>query len=133
MTIQQRIVTELDDLRRSLNSIRANAELGTAFFWQEVQAHATKQCKAAWDKLLLSTGTSDDVLRALGAGDHTVTKTGRFALTVRVSEPVKRLDTELLARALSRKFKVDVATVEAIIEASRAAGTPSLTKRVLEL
>lgn len=104
-----------------------------AFLWQEAISFAEKKYKAAMTALTDAVSTTDDQMRALDEGEHTVSTGNRFCVIAKIGAPKKCFDKEVFITNVAHKWRIPVAKLETMAEVSKKDTKASLSKRIVEL
>jgi hypothetical protein len=102
------------------------------YIWQEAMILAKRHYDDAI-KDLATLVPSDENLRRLGVGEHTIEPGNAFAFLAKISKPRETFDKDAFIATVARKFRVPVAKLEAVAEVSKKEGNAALSKRVIEL
>lgn len=105
-----------------------NAVMAEALMWDEIARLANNKSKDAWQALESVTHTIDQDT----PGERIALDGANFAVTLKVSNPVKSFDAEALAVEMHRRFKVSVITAKEMIEAAKLPKNVKRTWRVVE-
>jgi len=140
MKIKDQLVTGLNNLvtvlaKKAPSDRKSNIGkyLQDIFVWQEVNKLAADSLKEAWATAQTSGALPfDDELRNKGEGEHIVTESDMFSLVTKVMAPRQNFDRDLFIEKVAKKFKIPVATLTALADASKVDGKAALSKRVLE-
>lgn len=103
------------------NETNAGNTLADAYFWDEVYSYAKKRSDGIWAQLEKDRRVEKD---ALDPGNHELEQSTLFVLSAKVSQPVRRFNSDVMAKAMSKKFKVAIPTAVQMIEAAKV-GTKS--------
>jgi hypothetical protein len=141
MSIKETLIERVNDVRLGMNSLQSS-DFGDVFFWQEVSSYADKQHEAAWKELQAPEKgrpkiKTDDELRALGEGPHSLKTTKLFNVQIQVAKASSTLTKEgfdAFLAELCHKYKIlDTKAVLGLVEKhKKAGGKARLTKRVVE-
>jgi hypothetical protein len=127
------IIGKPDGVRNPDGKLKIGQLLFDIYVWQELQKHATSQCKRAWAEAV-SKGSidNDDALREQG-GEHTVQLTPHFALQVKVQPGRELFDKDEFIRRVAKKYDLRVSALELLANDCKCESKPSLSKKVIEL
>lgn len=119
-----------------INPDRSNSGkiLWSIYCWQVICELAERSYKSTWASAVESgLIKKDEDLRQLSPGQHLVTESNKFSVLVKISEPRRNFDRAKFLVEAAKKFKIDKAKLEALVETCMIPGNPSLTKDVVEL
>jgi hypothetical protein len=134
--LKQSIASGLDTFAANIKNPDRNSNIGKAFFdvyvWQEIAAAADKKEKEAWKAAQLDGDPiqTDDALRAFGVGEHIASESNKFSCVITVASR-KTFDQEKFVTEVSRRWKVPIAKLRALVEECKKPST-QLTKKILE-
>jgi hypothetical protein len=136
-TIRDQIRELLDLAHKELKPRdRSNAgeQLYDIYFYQELCALAERRLKAAWAIAQSKAGLveTDEDLRSLGKGEHTVTESDKFRCLATVSEPRYNFSKELFLATAPKALKVKPSAVQKAMDGATAETKAPLHKRVVE-
>ena len=100
---------------------------------QELVALAEKKEKKAWAALEANGFIPSDAQLRKEEGERIVTESGNFTCIVDVKAPRHTFDREAFIVALAKKYKLPIASLNALAEETVKTGTPPLSKRVMEV
>ena len=136
VTVKEDVTTYLNDLVEECKPNRlsnTDSAFYEAFIWQETIKFAEKKFKDAMSAVAETVESTDDQLRRLDEGEHTVGTGTRFCVLAKIGAPRKNFDKEGFIATVARKWKIPVAKLEVVAETSVKDTKASLSKRVVEL
>lgn len=105
-------------------------QLGVVYFWTMVEKFAKAKKEEAWT--YLETEKIIEDTKGLDPGEYTLAESPNFHAQVKVSNPVKRFNAEVLAEALNKKYKVPKPVAKEMIEQAKVPDKSTYTKSVVE-
>jgi len=102
--------------------------LGEAFLWDEVVRYAEARSKKAWQAL----ETEGHITRPDEPGEYSLVVSPSFAVTAKVSNPVRRFNVNALAKVLKQKYKVPEPVTVELCEQAKVPTKSSVTYTVAE-
>lgn len=130
MTFKARITAYLDALLNIAypdRNHRVGRDLASLYMWQEVGKYADDK----YEEVLSRIEDSHKLANAPADSTTIVLESPSFQLQYRLTKPVKRLDTDVLAGILVREFNVSLDRADDLIEMARIPGNPRTTKTVI--
>jgi hypothetical protein len=127
--VTQEVETLLSRIRISEAGNRAPL-LAEILVWQELVKQAKKKLEKAWESELIP---SDEELRELGEGEHSILSEGGFTALASVKKPGRTLKADLLISDLVRFHKFTRKKAESLLNDCREENRPSLSKRIVEV
>lgn len=136
VTVKEDVNTFLNDLLEQCKPSRLSNVDSTfyeAFVWQEALKFAEKKYKDAMVAVAEAIEQTDDQLRRLDEGEHSVGAGAKFCVLAKISAPRSNFDKEGFIATVARKWKIPAAKLEVVAESSKKETKASLSKRVVEL
>lgn len=103
--------------------------LGVVFFWTAVEKYAKAKKDEAWDALAKE--DTIPVTNKLNPGEYMLAESPHFYASVKISNPIKRFDGDVLADALFSKYKVPKPMAKELIDQAKVPTSSSATKSVI--
>lgn len=102
--------------------------------WQTIADIGEKNLKHAWKVAELAGHVpDDDRMRGKGEGEHSICSTRSYVCLAKVTAPSKRFNIEAFLLTLVQQFKLQMAKLLPLVEASKIPGEKrQLSKRVVQ-
>lgn len=138
MSFMAEITKQLNKLSEFCNKhnpdVKSNTGnlLGQAFFWSKIENYAKGKKDEAWELLAKEDIADIEACKEYDQGEYSLCESQSFVATAKVSNPVKRFDENVLAKALQAKYRVPLPTSKEMIAAAKVPTKPQVTKSIVE-
>lgn len=105
--------------------------VGEAYMWDEIASYAKKKSEQLWGRL-----EADGIIEPpdnTTASESVLYKSKSFIVNAKVSNPVKRFNPSVLAKALNKKYKVPIPVAIQMIEEAKIGTKGTVTLSIVEL